>query len=173
MIGNLFDFLGPKRTGPPASQQDRAYGPNLRGTLKGDLARARRIDLPEAYCTARDYNERGCRSHSRKKDKLPSLMIALYLPTIRIVNEPGTGVPCPPRPPPGGGGGAGPRSCDMVNRRPVLLSKVTVRAPFIVCRFCSTSKLVGLFSWTTVIVPLPCVLKASIVTGLNAAPSEP
>jgi hypothetical protein len=34
----------------------------------------------------------------------------LYLPIIRIVNEPGTGVPWGPRPPPGGGGGAGPRS---------------------------------------------------------------
>ena len=49
----------------------------------------------------------------------------------------------------------------------------TVRAPFIVCRFCSTSKLVGLFSLTIVIVPLPCVLNASIVAGLNTAPSDP
>jgi len=32
----------------------------------------------------------------------------------------------------------------------VLLSNVTVRAKFMVSRFCSTSKLVGLFSLTTV-----------------------
>src|SRR5438105_930910 len=96
-----------------------------------------------------------------------------YLPIIRIVNEPGTGVPCGPRPPPGGGAGAGPRSCDIVKRWPVLLSNVTVRAPFIVSRFCSTSKFAGLFSLTTVNVPLPCVLKASIVDGLKTAPSDP
>ena len=42
-----------------------------------------------------------------------------------------------------------------------------------VSRFCSTSKLAGLFSFTTVSVPLPCVLNASIVAGLNQAPSEP
>src|ERR1039457_571640 len=96
-----------------------------------------------------------------------------YLPIIRMVNEPNTGVPWPPRPPPGGGGGAGPRSCDIAKRWPVLLSNVTVRAPFMVGRFCSTSKLAGLFSLTMVIVPLPWVLKASIVAGLNAAPSEP
>src|SRR3979490_3095558 len=49
-----------------------------------------------------------------------------------------------------------------------------VRAPFPdhVLRFCSTSQLVGLFSLTMVIVPLPCVLNASIVAGLNVAPSE-
>jgi hypothetical protein len=34
-----------------------------------------------------------------------------------------------------------------------------------VFRFCSTSKSVGLFSLTMVIVPLPCVLNASIVEG--------
>ena len=97
----------------------------------------------------------------------------LYLPIIRIVNEPGTAAPWGPRPPPGGGGGAGPRSWLIVRMWFVLLSNVIVRAPFIVSRFCSTSKLVGLFSLTTVNVPLPCVLKASIVEGLNTAPSEP
>ena len=55
----------------------------------------------------------------------------------------------------------------------VLLSNVMVRAPFIVSRFCSTSNVVGLFSLTIVSVPLPCVLNASIVDGLNAAPSDP
>src|SRR5436309_456556 len=80
-------------------------------------------------------------------------------PISRIVNEPGTGVPCGPRPPAGGGGGAGPRSTLIVSRWLVLLSNVTVRAPFIVSRFCSTSKLVGLFSLTTVKVPLPWVLR--------------
>ena len=55
-----------------------------------------------------------------------------YLPIIRIVNEPNTGGPWPPRPPPGGGAGAGPRSWAIVKRWPVLLSNVTVRAPFIV-----------------------------------------
>jgi len=89
------------------------------------------------------------------------------------VKEPGTGVPWAPRPPPGGGGGAGPRSWLMVKMWFVLLSNVIVRAPFIVSRFCATSKLVGLFSLTTVKVPLPCVLKASMVEGLNAAPSDP
>src|SRR5437763_1552528 len=94
-------------------------------------------------------------------------------PIIRIVNEPGTGVPWAPRPPPGGGGDAGPRSWLIVKMWFVLVSNVIVRAPFIVSRFCSTSKLVGLFSLTMVNVPLPCVLKASMVDGLNAAPSEP
>src|SRR5207244_6455669 len=96
-----------------------------------------------------------------------------YFPIIRIVNEPGTAAPAPPRPPPGGGGGAGPRSTLIVRIRFVLPSNAIVRAPFIVCRFCSTSKLVGLFSLTTVSVPLPCVLNASIVSGLNTAPSDP
>src|SRR5262249_43636750 len=97
----------------------------------------------------------------------------IYLPIIRIVNDPGTGAPRAPRPPPGGGGGAGPRSSLIVKMWFVLLSNAIVRAPFIVCRFCSTSKVVGLFSLTTVSVPLPCVLNASIVAGLNTAPSEP
>src|SRR5438093_3883860 len=97
----------------------------------------------------------------------------IHLPIMRIVNEPGIGAPRPPRPPPGGGGGADPRSSLIVKMRFVLLSNVIVRAPFIVCRFCSTSKLVGLFSLTIVSVPLPCVLKASMVEGLNTAPSDP
>ncbi len=34
-------------------------------------------------------------------------------------------------------------------------------------------ELVGLFSLTIVMVPLPCVLKASMVAGLKTAPSDP
>src|SRR5262245_36992633 len=95
-----------------------------------------------------------------------------FAPTMMIVKEPGT--VAPPRPPAGGvaPGGSGAASAAIANRWPVLLSYAMVRAPFDgqVFRFCSTSKLVGLFSLTMVIVPLPCVLKASIVDGLNAAP---
>src|SRR3954447_3048107 len=99
---------------------------------------------------------------------------------MMIVKEPGIAAPRPPRPPaggavsPGGGDGGGPISDAIAKRCPVLLSNAIVRAPFDghVFRSCSTSKLVGLFSLTIVIVPLPCVLNASIVAGLNAAPSE-
>src|SRR5438093_13452789 len=104
------------------------------------------------------------------------------MPTMMLVKEPGIAAPRPPPRPPaggalpaGGGGGGGPTSDAIANRWPVLLSNAIVRAPFEgqVFRFCSTSKFVGLFSLTMVIVPLPCVLNASIVDGLNAAPSEP
>ncbi len=51
--------------------------------------------------------------------------------------------------------------------------RVRVLAPAMVSRFCSTSKVVGPASFTTTVsVPLPWVLKVSIVAGLNAAPSE-
>src|SRR5262245_41321333 len=85
-----------------------------------------------------------------------------------IVKEPGMALP---RPPPGGGGVD---SEAIANRWPVLLSNAIVRAPLEghVLRISSTSKLVGLFSLTIVIVPLPCELNASIVAGLNTAPSE-
>src|SRR5215510_5932858 len=103
-----------------------------------------------------------------------------FVPTMMIVKEPGIAAPRPPRPPTGGaapaggGGGGGPISDAIANRWPVLLSKAMVRAPFEgqVFKFCSTSKLVALFSLTIVIVPFPCVLKASMVAGLNVAPSE-
>src|SRR5882762_11965096 len=103
------------------------------------------------------------------------------MPTMMIVKEPGIAAPRPPPRPPvggvvpaGGGGGGGPVSDAIAKRWPVLLSNAIVRAPFEgqVFRFCSTSKLVALFSLTMVIVPLPCVLKASMVAGLNVAPSE-
>ena len=83
--------------------------------------------------------------------------------------------PGPPGVPAGGDGSGGADSDAIANRWPVLLSNAIVRAPFEghVFKFCSTSKLVGLFSLTIVIVPLPWVLNASIVAGLNAAPSEP
>src|SRR6185369_12188050 len=104
----------------------------------------------------------------------------IYLPTMKIVNEPGIAAPRPaPRPPagggvPGGGGGGAATSDAMAKRRFVLLSNATVRAPRDghVVRSCSTSNIVGLFSLTIVMVPLPWVLKASIVDGLNTAPSE-
>src|SRR5438477_1663121 len=104
------------------------------------------------------------------------------MPTMMIVKEPGIEpAPRPPRPaagggvPAGGGGGGGAASEAIARRWPVLLSNATVRAPCEgqVFRFCSTSKLDGLFSLTMVIVPLPWVLNASIVDGLNAAPSDP
>ena len=103
------------------------------------------------------------------------------VPTIMIVKEPGIADPRPPRPPgaggvpAGGGGGGGPASDAMAKRCPVLPSNAIVRAPLPahVFRFCSTSKLVALFSLTIVIVPFPWVLNASIVAGLNVAPSEP
>src|ERR1017187_2906064 len=94
----------------------------------------------------RSYALENCRGYS-----------CSYLPIIRMVNEPGTAAPWGPRPPPGGGGGAGPRSWLIVKMWFVWLSNVIVQAPFIVARFCSTSKLAGLFSLTTVNVPLPCV----------------
>src|SRR3954462_7377111 len=100
---------------------------------------------------------------------------------MMIVKEPGIAAPRPPRPPaggavsPGGGGGGGAISDAIAKRWPVLLSNAIVRAPFDghVFRSCSISKLVGLFSLTMVIVPLPWVLNASRVAGLKAAPSEP
>src|SRR5581483_9242472 len=97
-----------------------------------------------------------------------------YFPIIRIVNDPGTACPIAGRPfgRAGAPGGGGVRSCDIVKRCPVFVSSVIVRAPFIVLSTCSTSKLTGLFSFTTVNVPFPPVLKASIVAGLNTAPSE-
>src|SRR6266516_3320603 len=106
---------------------------------------------------------------------------AYLMPTMMIVKEPGIAAPRPPPRPPaggvvpaGGGGGGGPVSEAIANRWPVLLSNAIVRAPFDgqVFRSCSTSKLVGLFSLTIVNVPLPCVLNASNVAGLNVAPSE-
>src|SRR6185295_6297604 len=106
---------------------------------------------------------------------------AYLMPTTMIVKEPGIAAPRPPPRPPAGGvvpaggaGGGGAGSDAIANRWPVLLSNAIVRPPFVgqVFRFSSSSKLVGLFSLTMVIVPLPCVLNASIVAGLNVAPSE-
>src|SRR5207302_2037869 len=65
-----------------------------------------------------------------------SVIFRAYLPITRIVNEPGITGAWGPRPPAGGGvaggGGAGPRSTLIVRMWFVLLSNVTVRAPFIV-----------------------------------------
>ena len=88
--------------------------------------------------------------------------------------------PNPPRPPgPPGAAGAGvgagaagvSYSSDITKIRLVLLSSVRVRAPFMVLTICSTAKLVGLFSLMTVSVPSPCESNASMVLGLNTAPS--
>src|SRR5580765_2521094 len=96
---------------------------------------------------------------------------------MMIVKEPGMARPRPGPPgvPGGGDGGGGAASDAIANRCPVLLSNATVRAPFDghVFKFCSSSNFVGLCSLMIVIVPLPWVLNASIVAGLNAAPSEP
>jgi hypothetical protein len=73
----------------------------------------------------------------------------------------------------GAPGGAGANSADMSKRWLVLLSNVRVLATGMVFRVCSTTKLVGLFSLTTVNVPSLCELNASIVEGLNTAPSVP
>ena len=72
----------------------------------------------------------------------------------------------------GGASGTGPNWAAMVRTWFVFVSSVSVLAPAMVSRFCSTSKVVGLVSFTTVRVPLPCVLKASMVAGLNVAPSD-
>src|SRR5260221_12255683 len=98
-----------------------------------------------------------------------ALRLETYWPTMMIVKEPGIAAPRPaPRPPAGGGvpagggGGGGPTSDAIAEGWPVLLWNAIVRAPFDdhVFRSCSTSKLVGLFSLTNVIVPFPCVLAA-------------
>src|SRR5580700_11176086 len=98
-----------------------------------------------------------------------------YLPTIRIENEPGSIGPRAGRPAgPGGALGAGgSNSAVMVNTWFVFESSVSVLAPAIVGSVCSTTKLVGLFSFMNVIDPLFSALIASIVAGLKATVSTP
>src|SRR4029077_2779256 len=55
----------------------------------------------------------------------------------------------------------------------LLVSSVQVFARDLVCTFCPTSNLLGLFSLMMVSVPSPCELKASMVLGLNPPPSTP
>ena len=55
----------------------------------------------------------------------------------------------------------------------VFVSRVNTLARCGVATVCSTEKLVGESSFTTVSVPSPCELKASIVAGLKVAPSDP
>src|SRR5437867_6729143 len=74
------------------------------------------------------------------------ILARIYLPIMRIVNEPGIWASRAPRPPPGGGGGAGPRSSIRVKVRVGLLSHVIVREPFVVWRFVSPCKLFADFS---------------------------
>ena len=53
------------------------------------------------------------------------------------------------------------------------MSSARVFAPFMVASVCSSSKLVGLFSFMNVMVPAFSALIASIVFGLNATVSTP
>jgi hypothetical protein len=55
----------------------------------------------------------------------------------------------------------------------VFVSRVSVLACAGVGTICSTRKLVGESSFTTVNVPSPFELRASIVAGLKIAPSHP
>ena len=97
-----------------------------------------------------------------------------YLPTIRSTNEPGSmGPRGGPAGRAGAPGGAGANSADISKTWFVLRSIVSVLATGMVVRFCSITKLVGLFSLITVSVPSLCELNASIVDGLNTAPSVP
>src|SRR5580658_7179704 len=73
----------------------------------------------------------------------------------------------------GGAGGTGPNSAVIAKMRLVLVSSVCVLARAGVGTVCSTLKLVGESSLITVSVPSPCELKASMVAGLNDAPSDP
>src|ERR1700730_13264472 len=94
-----------------------------------------------------------------------------YLPTIRSTNEPGSmGPRGGPAGRAGAPGSAGANSADISKMWFVLRSIVSVLATGMVVRFCSTTKLVGLFSLITVNVPSLCELNASIVEGLNTAP---
>ena len=74
---------------------------------------------------------------------------------------------------PGAGVGGDPNSAPISNTWPVLVSSVSVFALTIVLTVCSTVKLFGLSSLITVRVPSPCELNASMVSGLNPAPSTP
>src|SRR3984893_13394140 len=120
--------------------------------------------LPAAFCRhgTSAAHTGSCRSrrHITSKYNEPariSLFSPAYLPTTRIENVSGTICPLAGRPP-GGGEGAGVNSAVISSSRFVLLSSVSVFARGIVCNVCSTTKLVGLFSFTIVNVPSPCEL---------------
>src|ERR1035441_405133 len=89
----------------------------------------------------------------------------VYFPTTRIENESGS-IGARTRPPffgaslgaSAGGAGGGPNSAAISRMWSVLLSKVSVLARVMVFRFCSTTKLVGLFSLMTLSVPSPLEL---------------
>src|SRR5271154_5717204 len=97
--------------------------------------------------------------------------ILRYLPATRIENVPGTMAERAGRSPGGTVGAV--NSAATVKIRFVFASSVRVLARGIVSRVCSTVKLVGPFSFTIVSVPSFWELNASVVFGLNAAPSEP
>src|ERR1017187_904120 len=105
-----------------------------------------------------------------------------YLPTTTIEKESGSMGARGPRPPflvasgggaSAGGAGGGPYSAAISNTWLVFGSSVSVLAPRMVGTFCSTTKLVGLFSLMTVRVPSPFELKASMVLEIKVAPSVP
>src|ERR1017187_3973803 len=131
------------------------------GSLQTNASILRSIPMPATHTrnvTANSHYREGARQMTKP---------AAYFPTTIIENESGT--ICPRRCP--GGGGVNSPVIEKIWF--VLVSTVIVRAPSFVCAFCSTSKLVGLFSLMTVSVPSPCELNASIVFGLNPAPSTP
>ncbi len=97
-----------------------------------------------------------------------TLVSPFYLPTTRMENESGTIGPRPARPPEEAPA-ARHTLRQSVKMWPVLPSSVNVFALGIVFTVCSTVKLAGLSSLTTVSVPSPCELKASVAESPEPA----
>src|SRR6202000_2757590 len=135
--------------------------------LRRRLAVMGRRPVATAVVEAEDISLPSISNHCQR-----GLASARYLPTNRIANESGTLCPRAGRPP-GEGAGAGVNSAVISSNRSVLRSRVSVFARGCVCSVCSTTKLVGLFSFTIVNVPSPCELNASIVFESKTAPSDP
>src|ERR1035438_1829529 len=123
-------------------------------------------DLPAQRRGLRQKNLRKQQRDGQRAEKLQSgtktRLSSAYFPTTRMENESGSMGARPPRPPPffwaslgasAGGAGGGPYSAAISRMWSVLLSSVRVLARGMVCRFCSTTKLVGLFSLMTSSVP--------------------
>src|SRR5512146_1912513 len=99
-----------------------------------------------------------------------------HRPTQRTSRLPGP--PRPPRAPPAAGALGSPaaaaaRSVQIRTMRLFFESSEQVLHPALVSTFCSTAKLVGLFSLMIVSVPSRWELNASIVFGLKPPPSVP